>query len=337
MGHKRGNSGVQRKEDITKKRAETPVFIVKAVDNGGIMTESKSERKNLFIVGFSMFLMIILTAGLQITAGMLFPESLKNGDSWVRYSLMLVPQYFIAMPAACFLLRLIPKTGIKKKSLQAVQFIKILLICYAILYAGSLTANAATKIISNIAGKEMHNTVVEMVTGSDILASLLIVGIAAPVVEELFYRKLIIGRLRRYGDNAAVITSGLIFGLVHGNFSQFFYAFGLGLAFGYIYVKTAKLSYTIVLHIFINIVSGIAGPLVQKSGGAAAQLYGAVLMGMAIAGFVLFIVNKSRIRFAEGVCKLKKWPSAFYLNPGMILFFIACAALFIINTAAALK
>lgn len=314
-----------------------PAFLfVKANGYGGIMTEAKSERKNVFIVGFSMFIMIILTFGLQIVAGMLFPGLLKEGDSCVRYSVTLLPQYLIAMPAAYMLLRLVPKTGLKKKSLSAGRFIIILLICYAILYAGSLIATIITGIINSVTGKSMQNIVANMVAGSDILANLLAVGIAAPVLEELFYRKLLIGRLLRYGDKAAVITSGLIFGLVHGNFSQFFYAFGLGVALGYIYLRTAKISYTIALHIFINIISGIAAPLLVQSGGAAMLIYGAAVIGMAITGLVLFIVNKNRIWFAEGICKLEKWPAAVYLNPGMILFFIACAALFTLNTVAAL-
>ncbi len=299
------------------------------------MKEAGSERGNLTIIGYSVFIMIALAVLLQMFAGMLFPGALKEGGSWARYSLTLVPQY-IAMAAAYFLLRLVPKTGLIKKSLPAGKLIIILLICYAIMYAGSLNASIVTSIIEGITGKEMHNTVVEMVSGSDILANLLFVGIAAPVIEELFFRRLLIGRMLRYGDRAAVITSGLIFGLVHGNLSQFFYAFGLGASFGYIYIRTAKISYTIALHMFINIAGVIASLLVMKSN-AAAQIYAAAVMGMAVAGLALFIANKKRIWFAEGACKLEKWPAAAYLNPGMILFFIACAALFAANTAEALK
>jgi membrane protease YdiL (CAAX protease family) len=301
------------------------------------MAEAKSERRNLFLIGFSMFIMILLTAGLQTAAGVLFNEPLKEGSSWAMYSVMLVPQYLVAMPVAWLLLRLVPKTGLKKKSLSAGRFMIILMICYAILYAGNIIALIITAVINAISGKEMQNLVAEMVTGSDILANLLIAGIAAPVMEELFYRKLLIGRLRRYGDMAAIITSGLIFGLIHGNLSQFFYAFGLGVAFGYIYVRTAKISYTIALHIIINTVNGVLGPLLVQSGSALMYLYAMAVLGMAIAGTALFFVNKRRIWFAEGECKLEKWPSAFYLNPGMILFFIVCAAMFILNTSAALR
>ena len=45
-----------------------------------------------------------------------------------------------------------------------------------------------------------------------------------------------------------MLFSGLMFGLFHGNLNQFVYAFVLGLCFGFIYVKTGNIRYTIGLH-----------------------------------------------------------------------------------------
>ena len=36
-------------------------------------------------------------------------------------------------------------------------------------------------------------------------------------------------RLLGYGQKTAIIISGIMFGMAHGNFSQFFYAFGIGI------------------------------------------------------------------------------------------------------------
>ena len=48
--------------------------------------------------------------------------------------------------------------------------------------------------------------------------------VLAPVMEELIFRKVLIDRTIVYGDKAAVVLSGLLFGVFHGNFHQFFYA-----------------------------------------------------------------------------------------------------------------
>ena len=66
-------------------------------------------------------------------------------------------------------------------------------------------------------------------------------------------------RIVKYGELAAVLASGLFFGLFHGNLNQFSYAFLLGLFLGFIYVKTGKLGYTIGLHMAINFIGSSLG------------------------------------------------------------------------------
>ncbi len=53
--------------------------------------------------------------------------------------------------------------------------------------------------------------------------------VMAPICEEILFRKILIDRIRLYGDKAAILVSSVVFGLSHGNFYQFFYAFGIGL------------------------------------------------------------------------------------------------------------
>lgn len=81
----------------------------------------------------------------------------------------------------------------------------------------------------------------------------------APTAEELLFRKLLTERIVKYGELAAVLASGLFFGLFHGNLNQFSYAFLLGLFLGFIYVKTGKLRYTIGLHMAINFIGSSLG------------------------------------------------------------------------------
>ncbi len=76
--------------------------------------------------------------------------------------------------------------------------------------------------------------------------------IAAPLLEEWIFRKLLIDRLHIFGEPTAILASALLFGLVHGNSAQFFLAFFLGLLFGVLYCKTGKIRYTILLHAIIN-------------------------------------------------------------------------------------
>ncbi|MDL2236926.1 CPBP family intramembrane metalloprotease, partial [Christensenellaceae bacterium OttesenSCG-928-K19] len=162
------------------------------------------------------------------------------------------------------------------------------------------------------------------------------VCILAPIAEEFIFRKLLIDRLARYGQWVAVFTSALLFGLFHGNFSQFFYAFGAGLVFGYVYIKTGKVWYTMLLHGIINTIPFLLMPLIEGVGGLGLLLFtGLLLLCIAIAGGTLLIVNlaRKRIRFTPRVSILpqKGWGKIIFLNPGMICLLIGCAGYFCIS------
>ena len=57
--------------------------------------------------------------------------------------------------------------------------------------------------------------------------------------------------------------SGVMFGLFHGNLNQFVYAAALGAFFAFIYVRTGKIRYTMILHAMVNSMATI-GTLLLK-------------------------------------------------------------------------
>ena len=84
------------------------------------------------------------------------------------------------------------------------------------------------------------------------VVQVVLVVILAPICEELLFRKFIIDRIVNYGEVPAMLISGLMFGLYHGNLAQFMYAAGIGIFFAFIYIRTGKIGYTIALHMFVN-------------------------------------------------------------------------------------
>ena len=76
--------------------------------------------------------------------------------------------------------------------------------------------------------------------------------VVAPIFEELIFRKLVLDRVAKFGENPAILCSALIFGLAHRNAAQFFLAFLLGLLFARIYLRTGRIVYTMLLHFLIN-------------------------------------------------------------------------------------
>ena len=194
---------------------------------------------------------------------------------------------------------------------------------------------------------------------------ILIVGVIAPIFEELIFRKVLIDHVAPKGELVAILASGIMFGLFHGNFQQCFFACFIGFLFAYIYLKTGRVIYTILLHMTLNTVtSGITIGLIKwfyivaesigldiNAASSDASLYNVagaeklVLPSMAligwilllflimIAGLVTFIViacmKKIKINRAEEDDSFGKQALSIIASPLMWIFYVATAVLFI--------
>ena len=80
---------------------------------------------------------------------------------------------------------------------------------------------------------------------------------AAAIFEELFCRGFLLDALKPYGNGFAIIVTGFLFGIMHGNFQQFFYTFVLGMVLAYITVQTGSILAATILHAMFNSLAAI--------------------------------------------------------------------------------
>ena len=105
-----------------------------------------------------------------------------------------------------------------------------------------------TIIISNLLSPLYSTSVVEKKFTMEMF---ILHGITIPVVEEIVYKGILLEDLRKYGDSFAIVISALIFGMMHGHrVVDIFFA---GIFTGVVYVKSNQLSYSILMHLFINL------------------------------------------------------------------------------------
>jgi uncharacterized protein len=84
--------------------------------------------------------------------------------------------------------------------------------------------------------------------------SFLLTVIAAPLLEELLFRGIILdGFLKRYSAKRSIILSALLFGIAHLNPAQFVNGFVLGLFIGWIFWRTRSLWLCIFIHLLNNL------------------------------------------------------------------------------------
>lgn len=286
-------------------------------------------------VGYAAFILVGFL--MQLEAGMILGMIGNAGiefdmDTWLVLSGSL-PMYLVGTLICWFIVKDIDTPcRPHKQKFTAGQLVVAFLVCIAIMYIGNIIGLTLMSILNGIQGKPLTNPVGELVENLDTWVIILLMVIAAPVFEELLFRKFLIDRVAQYGDKTAIVMSGILFGLCHGNFYQFFYAFGLGAVFAYIYVNTGRLRYTIAFHAIINFLGSVAALYVMDNVWFAAAFGVFILTGI-ILGIVFLVMYRREIRFRPAVLEIPRGLRfrTLYLNFGIILFVCIAAALFLLS------
>ena len=280
----------------------------------------------------------ISTASQLLAAALLQPFRARMGeDLWfVVCMLCMYPAAFLVF---WLLMRRIPKdpAGRPDMPLRAGRFLGIFIICVGVMYAGNLLGQLISQMADRLTGQQSVNAVVELVMGMDTWAVFLAAVAAAPVMEELLFRKLLLDRVSVFGDRTAILLSGVVFGLAHGNFYQFFYAFGLGSIFAWVYLRTRRIRFSILLHVLINFCGSILPmqllhmmrdyPVI----GAHLLLGQTMLMlAAAICGVILLICQRRDWILLPGSCPIPagKWFGTVFANKGILVFFLVSLLFF---------
>lgn len=309
-----------------------------------------NDKKIFSRIGFNYFIFLSVSIGLQLLMAFVFDKldvKLPPGLHWMALFLSMAPMYLIAAPLTVFLFQRVPRAeNLEKKKLGAGAFWVIFVIGVSAMQLGNLIGQAMMKIVEMWTGRQMDFELQEVILNTEPWVILVLVVVIGPMIEELLFRRMLIDRIKGYGEGTSVVMSGLLFGLFHGNFYQFFYAFALGAIFGYVYCKTSRLRYTVIMHMMINFMGSILVILMMRMPGmepfldpamqAEAMtfemiqkalpgllmfcLYGILLFGTVVAGIVLFICFFKRIRLEPGYRNLKGVRlKTIFLNVGMIL------------------
>lgn len=326
-----------------------------------ISYDIKPTRKVFSRIGIALSVILIVATVFQVLWG-LIPALLWGEDNWwssSSWGLWLstfAPIYLIAVPIGLLLFKRIPAEAPQQQKLGMKQFWVFLLIAFPLMYGGNIIGTVLSAILS---GGSAENTIVEYAMDTNPL-KIAVMVILAPLIEEYVFRKQIIDRTRKYGEKTAVFLSALTFGLFHLNLFQFFYAFGLGLLFAYLYTRTGRLRYPVLIHSIVNFMGSVVAPLVlsvvnlealtQMDPNATAEeimtqygdmlpglavymLYVLILLGLSITGLVLLILKCRKLVWKEADAQLTKGTAVktAYLNAGMIVYILLCVSMIVLT------
>ncbi len=291
----------------------------------------------LYVLGANIFVILMNTFGLA--------DHVSGNVSRMFLSAFTI--YVIALPVLLLSLKGVEAEKPEQKKFGFWKFLLTLCVCLGITYIGALIGNAVMSLISLIVGHDYSNSLNSVVFGDDLLKSSLYTIIMAPIGEEFVYRKLVIDRTKRYGALPSILVSGILFGLMHGNFYQLFYTVALGMIFAYVYYNYGKIHICIFLHMAVNFMGSIIPSImitdltsISMDGFDAwmlVQLLVTIVHGLAIYAYMAFAIifmiiflRKMKNRPAEIDIPRKKTFSTVFLNPGMICCFVVFAAYFVL-------
>ena len=298
----------------------------RTTDNTAPLTQParRDVRRTYSLIGLSALLFLAANGG-----GALLMTLLPAALAQSRLAEILGYALIYALGLLLFYLPLGRRSAEKapKRALSAAEWFGCLSVGYLFLTVGNLIGVGVDAALGVTSVTDSY------LSSSDLWTVLLPTVVFAPICEELMFRKWLLDRTAAFGPREAAVFSALLFALMHGNFSQAFYAFGLGLVFAAVYLKTRRIQYTILMHAFVNFVSGVLPAALMQaaerrgaSGMPETLMLGAVTLGLAAAGLVLLIVYAKRsVPAKSGLPHIARLQ---YGNAGVIMFLIVAAAMF---------
>lgn len=163
---------------------------------------------------------------------------------------LIVSQTLVMLPGAYFLI----KSG--KPYCEAVQLKKLrisdILLCLLFCFMISPLLNFVNAVSMVFFKNSTTTTVLDLAEQVPWYIGFFIMALLPAIVEETLFRGVFYQEYRKADPLKAVILSGFMFGLLHGNFNQFCYAFLIGMIFALMLEATGSILSTMVLHFCVN-------------------------------------------------------------------------------------
>lgn len=105
---------------------------------------------------------------------------------------------------------------------------------------------------------EAYRQAAEALYAPSLAVRILYSGMLIPIIEEVLFRKLVFGFMRKRCSYLwSMLVSSILFGAYHGNLVQFIYASVCGMLLAYLYEIYGRIGAPILAHMTMNVVANI--------------------------------------------------------------------------------
>ncbi len=302
------------------------------------MLDSKTYRSTMSKIGLSYFFLLLIYLVASVFLSIIFiiiaPNALES--DWYMWVVNFISLYVIAAPIFVIIINANIKFKVPSPPKKHVKLSQLLI--YIVISAGSayifnVVTIAIETLITSITGLQHTNSLDFMLEGQSLLWIFFSTCIAAPIGEEILFRKILYNKMAHLGDKCYIITSGVLFGVFHGNLSQLIYACALGMIFAYLYVYTGDILIPIGIHFVVNTIGTVLLPIVGEET-MLMTVIGLVILAVMICAPIIIVksIKAKKIVLRKPYRILPK--RAFLkgtLNVGMIIYLFMGVLLIALN------
>ena len=317
------------------------------VKNPAFHVDRQQAVSALSRIGISLLVMYL---GIALTQSLLSSLT-ASADPLIHTLAAYLPIYGIGIPVFLLFTRHMHIQTGERKTIPSGMLFPVFSACLFLMYTGSFLGLLLQGFLSRILPFSIPLEFISAAGEWNIPVQTLCICILSPLMEEFIFRRSIIDRLRPYGETMALAVSALLFGLFHGNLQQFMYASLLGLVFGYVYLKTNRLRYSILLHMLINTMGSVIAPMLIQNAIASfpekplfeIQLIDvffqpSFLMFFSYLILLILLYLFGMVVFAYGVKEKELSPNGLPLKdalsaPGIVLFIVTLAGIILLRAA----
>lgn len=251
-----------------------------------VLKQQKQIRKISFsmgcaIIGYLIMQFVVIIPILMIP-GM---RELYNDSATFQNAFNIVGVSILCVLVPFFIMALINKKGYESpiipnkpiKAWECIKWVGFAMLCCVVT---NFVLGYVISFFQNLFGIDLSQN--DPASPQNIFDCVLLVfstAIVPAVCEELAMRCCSLQLLKKYGKGFAVTAVSIVFGLLHGNVSQFIFAFVVGMILGYVTIKTDSIVPAMLTHGLSNGIY-VVSEIVQFSAGedladsATVTLYG---------------------------------------------------------------
>lgn len=325
-------------------------------NNTDIAPSLEPGFKNVCLrVGVMMIVVFVTRCVCEVGLKLLSPlyaDWSEVGRTLLQSLSSLVFLNFIPITAGLFILKFPLKSEIRRMYAKPRYFARSMGIFpagYGLAMALALITTLVGRLFQGTAVENSFNATQNAFSSSNMTSALIMFvhsAVFAPLLEEFWFRGLVLQSLRPYGNGFAIFISAILFGFTHGNLAQFFYATAIGIVLGYVAVQTESIITTTIMHAMFNSIGGLTtlflasydveeyvlalemGLEVPKTPVVIAfVVWTALVLLLAFVGFIMAIIklvhiNRYRVPQMQTELSLKRRWGLFLSRPTVIIMLL---------------